>query len=162
MPGWHEATKALQKAGKVQLVGIIQEQHPDRCRLFMQWKQMGWPILVDSFNLTGSKVVPNVWAIDEHGVARKKLRRPDLDQLQREFLSVAFEAPNARVPKAEREKPDSTDEAVRAFRRGVTLLRRHESDDHRPGDFANAIAEWKRALEASLSDGGYWMPGAGE
>ena len=26
------------------MVGIIQEQHPDRARLFMQWKEMGWPI----------------------------------------------------------------------------------------------------------------------
>ena len=53
MPGWHEATKDLQNDGKLQMVGIIQEQHPDRARLFMQWKRMGWPILVDSYNLLG-------------------------------------------------------------------------------------------------------------
>lgn len=143
MPGWHEATKALQQAGTVQLVGIIQEQHPDRCRLFVQWKQMGWPILVDSFNETGSKVVPNVWAVDEHGVVRQKLRRPDVDTLQREFLSVTFDAPKT---KGEEAKPGSLPEAVQAFRRGVTLRRRDESEERRPGDFASAIAEWKRAL----------------
>jgi hypothetical protein len=40
------------------MVGIIQEQHPDRAGLFMQWKQMDWPILVDSLNLLGVAVVP--------------------------------------------------------------------------------------------------------
>ena len=48
VPGWHEATKEWQEAGDLQMVGIIQEQHPDRARLFMQWKEMGWPILIDS------------------------------------------------------------------------------------------------------------------
>jgi len=33
------------------MVGIIEEQHPDRAQLFMQWKQMGWPVMVDSLNL---------------------------------------------------------------------------------------------------------------
>ena len=51
VPGWHDATRELQAAGRFQMVGIIQEQHPDRARLFMQWKGMGWPILVDSLNL---------------------------------------------------------------------------------------------------------------
>ena len=63
MPGWHEATKQLQQDGKVQMVGIIQEQHPDRCRLFMQWKQMDWPILVDSLDLLGVSGVPLTVAI---------------------------------------------------------------------------------------------------
>lgn len=48
MPGWHQATEELQDDGSVQMVGVIQEQHPDRARLFMQWKEMGWPMLVDS------------------------------------------------------------------------------------------------------------------
>ena len=32
VPGWHEATKKLQQEGKFQMVGIIEEQHPDRAR----------------------------------------------------------------------------------------------------------------------------------
>ena len=32
------------KKDEVQLVGLIQEQHPERCALFMQWKQMDFPI----------------------------------------------------------------------------------------------------------------------
>ena len=62
---WHEATKEVQKQGKVKMVGIILEQHPDRTRLFMQWKGMDWPILIDSFNLLESSAVPITLFIDE-------------------------------------------------------------------------------------------------
>ena len=64
------STLGAQRAGRVQLVGIIQEQHPDRCRLFMQWKGMDWPVLVDSLNLAGLEVVPVAYAIDEQGIVR--------------------------------------------------------------------------------------------
>ena len=94
MPGWHEATKELQDAGKLQMVGIIQEQHPDRARLFMQWKKMGWPILVDSYNLLDVPVVPITLAIDEYGVIRQiNPPRGDVDLLERTFLSQTFEPP---------------------------------------------------------------------
>ena len=51
-------TEALQREGRLQMMGIIQEQHPDRCRLFMQWKQMDWPVMVDKLNLLNVSVVP--------------------------------------------------------------------------------------------------------
>jgi tetratricopeptide (TPR) repeat protein len=70
VPGWHEATQALRQQGKLQVVGIIQEQHPDRARLFMQWKRMDWPVLVDSYNLLGTGLVPITLLIDEHGIVR--------------------------------------------------------------------------------------------
>ena len=57
-------------------MGIIQEQHPDRCRLFMQWKQMDWPILVDALNLYGVSAVPITYAIDEAGVVRAVNPKP--------------------------------------------------------------------------------------
>ena len=79
------------------MVGIIQEQHPDRCRLFMQWKQMGWPILVDSLNLLEVTAVPITLAIDEHGVIRQaKLRVSAAEDLQETFLDQQFEAPAGR------------------------------------------------------------------
>ena len=95
MPVWHEATKKLQDDGKVRMVGIIQEQHPDRCRLFMQWKQMDWPVMVDSLNILGVEVVPITLGIDEAGVIRKKLRDPaEVD----EFLSLPLAEPDWREP----------------------------------------------------------------
>ena len=95
VPVWHEATKDLQAAGELQMIGVIQEQHPDRARLFMQWKKMGWPILVDSYNLLGVPVVPITLAIDEHGVIRQiNPPRGDLELLERTFLSQDFDPPD--------------------------------------------------------------------
>ena len=70
MPVWHEKTKALRESGKLVVIGITQEQHPDRCQLYAQWQGIDWPILWDPFNLTGSAAVPVVLAVDEAGVIR--------------------------------------------------------------------------------------------
>lgn len=81
------------------MVGIIEEQHPDRCRLFMQWKQMDWPILVDSLNLLGVAAVPITLAIDERGiVVGKNLRRDAARQLEQVFAESRLRpAPTARA-----------------------------------------------------------------
>jgi tetratricopeptide (TPR) repeat protein len=94
VPGWHEATKDLQAAGELQMLGIIQEQHPDRARLFMQWKEMGWPILVDSYNLLNAPYVPITVAIDEFGVIRQIQPPLDADRLEATFLAKAYDAPS--------------------------------------------------------------------
>ncbi len=104
MPGWHNATEDLREAGDVQMVGIIQEQHPDRARLFMQWKQMGWPILVDSYDLLEAPHVPISLAIDESGVIRKVLpaMREDgsiTEDFVEESFGSALDAPSARTPR---------------------------------------------------------------
>jgi hypothetical protein len=73
------------------MVGIIQEQHPDRARLFMQWKEMGWPILVDSYDLLAVSVVPITLAIDEGGVIRSVLRPlRDVGVFDASFLEESF------------------------------------------------------------------------
>ena len=59
------------------MLGITQEQHPARCRLFAQWHGIDWPILWDPFNLTGSEAVPRFTLVDEHGVVRVARARPD-------------------------------------------------------------------------------------
>jgi hypothetical protein len=71
-------------------MGIIQEQHPDRCRLFMQWKEMGWPIAVDALNRLGYEAVPITYLIDEHGVIRfVNPKPPELE----EFLATTYPRP---------------------------------------------------------------------
>jgi len=87
VPGWHEKTKELQRQNKIQVVGIVQEQHAERTRLFMQWKQMEWPIMVDSLNLLGVTGVPITLLIDEYGIIRA-IRPNDEDLSQ--FLSQDF------------------------------------------------------------------------
>lgn len=68
MPVWYEQTREARDAGELILLGRIQEQHPDRCRLFAQWKQFDWPILHDPINLLNLGAVSMFAAIDEDGV----------------------------------------------------------------------------------------------
>lgn len=68
MPGWHVLTEGPRTRGELNVVGIIQEQHPDRARLFMQWKEMTWHLLVDSLNLLGVRGAPITLFLDEAGV----------------------------------------------------------------------------------------------
>jgi len=93
VPGWHAATETLRTEGRLQMAGIVQEQHPDRARLFMQWKQMDWPILVDSLNLLGVAAVPLTFAIDEHGIVRLAGLRPDAVAELEAFLATDYAAP---------------------------------------------------------------------
>ncbi|MEM1179507.1 MAG: hypothetical protein AAGM22_14260 [Acidobacteriota bacterium] len=98
MPGWHASTEELQRAGSLQNIGIIQEQHPSRARLFMQWQRMEWPVMVDSLNLLGLKVVPVTYLIDESGTIQY---RGGLEGLE-DFLA--------------RDRPDQTPQPVPAER----------------------------------------------
>lgn len=91
MPGWHKAAKKWMDEEKVVIVGVIQEQHPERCELFAQWQEFDWPILHDPINLLGNGAVPVTIAIDEHGVVRST--RPNPRTLAKEFLDVEFEKP---------------------------------------------------------------------
>jgi hypothetical protein len=70
VPVWHAGLEQLEKDGKVAVVAIVQEQHPDRARLFLQWKQIGWPTLADSLDLLNLETVPLTIAIDEYGIVR--------------------------------------------------------------------------------------------
>ncbi len=150
MPGWHDATRQLQNAGRFQMVGIIQEQHPDRARLFMQWKGMSWPILVDSLNLLKTSVVPQTLAIDEHGIVR--LINPDKDRIEDEFLSKHYEAALAAeaMPPGEATVPRPTARASagewRAY--GDQLFRWGP-----PGGLTDAITSYDHALALEPDDG---------
>lgn len=86
------------------VLGVTQEQHPDRCRLFAQWKQFDWPILHDPINVFQSQAVPIVVAIDEHGIVRDVRPRPD--SFERGFLNKVFEDDSQRKvsPIVERQK----------------------------------------------------------
>lgn len=109
VPGWHEATKQLQQEGKLQMVGILQEQHPDRARLFMQWKQMDWPLLVDSYNRLEVPYVPITLAIDEHGVIRAINRRmQEAGEVAQNLVSRRYAPPAGDGPA----KPASPDVSV--------------------------------------------------
>src|SRR5215470_17348835 len=75
------------------MAGIIEEQHPDRARLFMQWKHMPWPVLVDSLDRLGVSEVPITLAIDEYGVIR--MVNPKIEEIEDKFLKRSFEKPTS-------------------------------------------------------------------
>ena len=80
------------------MIGIIQEQHSDRCELFAQWKQFDWPILHDPINVLNTTAVPIVVALDEHGITR--LTRPQPGQFESDFLNQRFTEDAPREPQA--------------------------------------------------------------
>ena len=91
MPVWHEKVQDLVDSGQLNVVCVIQEQHVDRCRLFLQWKQIPWKVLHDPINLLGSTAVPIFTAIDEHGVVRHK--NPTPDWIRTTFLTKQYPKP---------------------------------------------------------------------
>ena len=141
------------------MLGIIQEQHPDRCRLFMQWHRMDWPILVDSLNLLDFDRVPFTIAVDEHGIIRHLKLPPD--KLESEFLSKTWPAPEGD----ERDESDETTVPLPDLAAMHTALA--DSADARRwrdlGDaeflwgndaaqFTRAIAAYTRAIELDATD----------
>ncbi len=174
MPVWHETTRQVREAGKIEVVGVIQEQHPDRCRLFMQWKQMDWPILVDPLNLLELSVVPIALLIDEKGIVREVMRDPRsaVSKLTGPLGDMPQDSSN-RMPGSNpairrvhealflSDEPQLgaalriLDEALRDsgsdgrlhFARGVAYRMRYDSLLRQPGDFAAAVDDWQKALD---------------
>jgi len=156
VPVWHARTAEARAADELVLIGITEEQHPDRCALFAAWQDLDWPILWDPFNLTESSSVPIAIAIDEHGIVRDvDLSLDGLD----DFLASTFEPPAAKTPQRSfvrqaRRGPDvltqqtrlDSDEAL------ARLLWPGQNDGPSAADFEVALAALQRATEADASD----------
>jgi len=130
VPVWHERTAKWVKDGKLVLLGITQEQHADRCRLFAQWRGLTWPILHDPINLMGSTGVPILVAIDEHGIVRQV--EPTLEKFEKEFIDKKF-ADDAPPLQEKSAKPD------------IDLLRRRAKATPAAGTWrrlGDALALW--------------------
>lgn len=67
---WQKAVQPYVEAGELVALGCVQEQHPDRTRLYRQWRGLEWPIFVDSMNTIDLDVVPVPVLIDERGIVR--------------------------------------------------------------------------------------------
>lgn len=147
---WHEATKELQAEGKVKMVGIIPEQHPDRTRLFMQWKHMDWPILLDSANVMAVTRVPITLLIDEFGVIRSV--RPQVEDLD-DFLNRAYEE---TTPKTQPEMPD-LEQLEKATQQGTARVWRAYADAvslwGQPAEMTEAIEAYLKVLQKEPEHG---------
>ena len=154
------------------MLGISEEQHGDRTRLFMQWRQMEWPVLIDSLNLLEVKAVPITLLIDESGVIRYS--NPKEAELQA-FLAASYPTATAPAPfvldaKLSRAvyavhsgSAKAITEAIEAytaireksprqwFHSGVLHRKRYDSDGSQSLDFAGAVDAWSKALAGDPS-----------
>ena len=153
MPGWHKQTKSLVTAGKLSVAGIIQEQHPDRAALYMQWQQMDWPLLADPFNDLAISAVPITLLLDEHGIIRYKNPKPkDLKTfLDTNYPNEAKTQDLKLLPKdissLKKLLAKSPKNPSAHFRLGVAYRIRFDSPKREPNDFAQAMSHWQTALE---------------
>ncbi len=169
MASWQEATEPHVKAGKLVVIGVVQEQHADRARLYRQWKRLEWPIYIDALNVRDLDVVPVPVGLDESGIVR--LTGPASREAVREFVEKDFGKaalpPGFNIAARPRDPGDAlflhdpTGDAVGAyekavaadpgdgrahFRLGVALRARYDSPARRPGDAQRAVEEWGIAL----------------
>ena len=94
---WNKATKQLVADEKLVVIGVIQEQHAERCRLYKQWQQYEFPIVQDAFTELGVAVVPIPILIDEHGIVMAtRLSRPSTIT---KLVEQKTEAPKTKAPK---------------------------------------------------------------
>lgn len=157
MPAWNTTLQKYVRDGKLVVIGIAQEQHPDRTRLFVQWHHIDWPILHDPINVMQVRGVPIEVAIDEHGIVRSV--RPKIETLEAEFLDKTFEAAGAEPPaKAGKPtKPDLTALRRRAEQAGSSDAWRELGDAlvlwAEPEKINDAIDAYTQAIKLKPDDG---------
>lgn len=158
MPGWHESTTEWRESGRLQTAGIVLEQHPERARLFMQWKQLDWPLMVEPFNLLGFTAVPRTFLLDEYGVLRMiHPRLDDLDTVARDFIERDFEAPATEAPTFDLREDASGATPVDAdgwLRRAMALAMWGE-----PSDIDEALAAAESSIALAPSDRAHFAAG---
>ena len=71
-----QTNKGLVAEGKLQVFGIAPEQYGDRMALFLQWKDLDFPVLMDPLNVLNVKAVPITLLVDESGVIRYRNPKP--------------------------------------------------------------------------------------
>ncbi|MHC4566949.1 MAG: hypothetical protein ACYTE3_14480 [Planctomycetota bacterium] len=116
MPAWNQKLEQFVRDGKLVVIGIAQEQHPQRNRLFTQWHRIDWPILHDPINFMQVTGVPIEVAIDEHGIVRGT--RVEAETIEQDFIDRTFPPPRAKASKP-----------VKAKRPDVAALRRRAEKD---------------------------------
>jgi len=157
VPAWNTQVQEWVREGKLVVLGIAQEQHPNRCRLFAQWHKLNWPILHDPINVMGVRGVPIEVAIDEYGIVR--ILKPDPKTFEKEFINKTF-APPKEDKSAKFEKATRPDIAVlrsRAEQNRSSDVWRQLGDAlvlwSEPFDVNDAINAYSRAIQINPEDG---------
>lgn len=157
---WQEKLGPLLEGGKLKVVGIVQEQHPARARLYAQWKKIDWPILVDSLNLMNLRVVPVIMGLDENGrIVRDEMRPADVDAFLAEPpVNVERSAQSTR-PKGRKSSPydrgsGALPEAM-PLRVGAEAFLMGQAGSKEK--YAEAVAAFERAVARNPNSGTAWF-----
>jgi hypothetical protein len=154
VPVWHKALQAARKNKEIVMLGVIQEQHAERCRLFAQWQQFDWPIVQDPNNLLGLQAVPIIVAIDEAGITRHV--NPRLQTITDRFLKKDASDSSQNLPTGKIQKPDfaalrksareaATSSAWRDFGDGLLLWGNKDA-------ISESILSYQKAVQLSPKD----------
>jgi len=149
VPRWHAISKEYEQQGLLCVAGIAEEQHPERTRLFLQWQELPWPVMVDRLDLLGVKAVPLTFFLDEQGVVRAINPEPsDLDRL--------MAMPVVPSPVSETESPKS--DPVMAPSEGDPPLAWRQYADQRVvwgkgAHLGEAVSAYQKALASRPNDG---------
>lgn len=152
---WHAETEKWRANDELVVIGVTQEQHPERCQLFAQWHGIDWPILHDPINLMGATAVPYFIAIDEHGVVRATRSR--VQSFEDDFLSQSFEQPQQKGSLINF-GPDSLSKIADLAKDNDDALAWRDYGDalllwEHPRPLEKVIAAYKKSLELSAEDG---------
>jgi hypothetical protein len=121
VPAWNQKLEKFVREGKLVVLGVVQEHHRQRARLFAQWHRIDWPILHDPINVMQTRGVPIEVAIDEHGIVRGT--RIEAETIEQDFIDRTFPAARAKASKpAKVKRPD-----VAALRRRARQDRSSEA-----------------------------------
>lgn len=170
MPGWHGKVKNAVAQGELQEFAIAPEQYGDRMALFMQWKEMAFPVLMDPLNILDVDKVPILLLVDSVGIIR--YQNPSEKDLK-DFLAAAYkmdkmkvEYPTATPLELEASAALTEDNAALAtaisdyqafceknpkdakssFQLGVLLRARYDQGTGGGSDFQQAVLAWSQAL----------------
>jgi len=154
LPVWQGVVKPFVESGRLVVVGVVQEQHPERARLYAQWRKLDWPIFVDSLNLLDMEVVPVPVAIDEWGVVRHESIWPH--QFVKDFFDVEYPRPDESTTAPRPVDPDveglraaaERDGTAESWRALADALYLHGGDSGLNG----AIDAYRRAVDADSTD----------
>ena len=98
---WNAKTKQLVADGKLVVLGVVQEQHAERAKLYKQWKQYDFPIVQDAFTEIGMKVVPVPILVDEYGFVQSS--RPSIRGIEA-LVSQKADKPDSPASKMHRDQ----------------------------------------------------------
>lgn len=175
MPGWHAKVEDAVAQGELQEFAVAPEQYGDRMALFMQWKEMTFPVLMDPLNILDVDKVPILLLVDQAGIIR--FQNPS-DKDLKEFLATEYQESRNQLkrPSAtphelaaataliqdeqalataiagyQKLSQKNPKDAKTSFQLGVLLRARYDQGAANGEDFQEAVLAWSGALARTPS-----------